>query len=927
MTKDFEISPEHRKIFGELHKGSKRIKIYAGPGTGKTSTLIELVIHLLNEGNANAKEILFLTFSRESMQDIRTKFYQKLTEKKINQDQFKDLLVFTFHGFCNYLRKTMKFESNFTNATLMDEEEQFLEAYSLRQGIMGEDDEKTDEEIDENIMRSWDGEPEADYWHKISTSDEESSEEEYETETDVTISVAEMVNKISIVQENYRSVFAKQDYSEELEEILGHYLGQYAHKRLNLDSLDYGMLLRLVTETLRKEPRLKKILNQRYKYIFVDEFQDTNSLQDEFLELLSGKSTVIIVGDKKQSIYGFRGSDNTLLETKYPRIKPCYLTSNRRSTGNIITFSNEFFGLNEEEKVKPLDDAEKGLPVIINECDSHEDEAGRIVELISVLLDNGFKHSDIAVLTSSNKSSNKTGQLISILKTKFGDKLDVISKGGLFQNELLLELINLLESINNNEEYHGKLDLLVDTNNFRTYLVQSKSLLKTYYYILANSDAYKNNTDQKTISNFATFSNIINRFEDKHSSKLYYFLRYIHERKDMLDEEVINENEDVIRVLTYWGAKGLEFPVVIIPKVTDKTFPVEGYYPKQTEETQRTLELLPHFDPKKEKERAFYVAITRPQQLLYISYVNDRHNKKAYLIEKFRHHNQTTLLQDPLPSCYLSTHNSIPEMNIRPQHKERKKEKEMLELSWAKISTYWDCPYKYYLKYAAKFAFPKNRFFTYGDTVHRIINDINIEKPDDINIFLRSYNLDSNEDRAVIIDVKNYYRNYKEIISTQVECELPFREYIHDAIITGSVDLATINKNKMRIIEIKTGGKQPKEYPEKLNKSISQVVFYSIMFEAHRRTDEGEIFFTREKSPYKFLIDRTLKEKINSQIKMTIKLLKNNDYQINKHHCTICEYGNAGICNKRILDNSQFTQVTDESNDLAKELSELNYNE
>lgn len=517
--KEFELTDEHKQIFEELFNGSKRIKIYAGPGTGKTTTLVESVMQILNEKKAYADEILFLTFSRESMQDIKSKFYKKLIDKELSPNEFIDLSIFTFHGFCNYLRKTI-YDLDLIDAKLLDEKELFLEAFTLISKV-NEDygDKKTDNEIDKEIIQSWEGEPEAD-WLNIEASqkcDIETNKEDYIgiNEIENELEVTEIINKISIIQENYKSIFNKQNYSEEVEFILGHYLGHYAIKRQNLESLDYGLLLRLVTEKLRKNDDIRKEVAQNFKYIFVDEFQDTNSLQEEFLDLISEFATVIIVGDKNQSIYGFRGSDNSILENKYIEVTPKYLTYNRRSTKNIIDFSNAFFNFDSKGYyVKPIDPNNIGESVILNECESHEQEAENIIKFIYELLKNGYDYSDIAILTSSNKASNKTGELIKRLKQTFKDKLTVVSKGGLFKNEHLNEILKLFQSLNQSEDYNGLLDIDIEKEKIINYLNTSQSILKTYYFILSHSRYFKTTNDEKILIDFATLSTIIDSFED-----------------------------------------------------------------------------------------------------------------------------------------------------------------------------------------------------------------------------------------------------------------------------------------------------------------------------------------------------------------------------------------------------------------------------
>ena len=179
-------------------------------------------------------------------------------------------------------------------------------------------------------------------------------------------------------------------------------------KRLKINnSVDFDDLLMLPIILFNENKDILAHYQERFKYILVDEYQDTNEVQYVLTKMLSAKhKNICVVGDPDQSIYGFRGSNyrNILnFEKDYKNTKTILLEQNYRSTKNILSAANDVIKNNQNRKEKDLwTDNDEGLKIKYKRCDDEKDEANYVVSNIKKLIKEDSKYEDIAVLYRTN---------------------------------------------------------------------------------------------------------------------------------------------------------------------------------------------------------------------------------------------------------------------------------------------------------------------------------------------------------------------------------------------------------------------------------------------------------------------------------------------------------------------------------------------
>ena len=283
------------------------ILILAGAGSGKTRVLTTKVAYLINEKNIDPHNILAITFTNKAAKEMKERIFNMLGSVAYN------IQISTFHSlgllFLKENYETLGFQKNFT--------------------ILDSDDTLT---VIKKILKELNLDP------KI-----------YNPRT--------IKNKISSAKnelmnaESY-SKFASSDY----EQIITDVFRKYERKIKQNNSVDFDDLLVLPIKLFKENPKILQRYQERFKYLLVDEYQDTNEAQYILIKMLSAKyKNICVVGDIDQSIYGFRGANyrNILnFEKDYPNSKVILLEENYRSTSNILNVANDIIKNNKKRKEK-----------------------------------------------------------------------------------------------------------------------------------------------------------------------------------------------------------------------------------------------------------------------------------------------------------------------------------------------------------------------------------------------------------------------------------------------------------------------------------------------------------------------------------------------------------------------------------------------
>ena len=582
-----------------------------GAGSGKTKVLTHKIAYLIGEKGAKPWDILAITFTNKAANEMKERI------ANLVGDDAKDIWMGTFHSICvRILRRFIDrigFDSSFIIFDTSDQR-------TLIKACM------KDLAIDDKLFND------RSVLSEISNAKNEMLEpEQYTARANSDF----RKEKIATVYELYQ-------------------------KRLKENNaIDFDDIINYTIKILMENPDILEYYANKFKYVLVDEYQDTNKAQFTLVTLLASKNgNITVVGDNDQGIYSFRGADisNILnFERDFPGTKIIKLEQNYRCTGNILKAANNVIKNNEVKYKKELwtQNEEGNLPKVY-QADNEYDEATYIVTQIEHLKrEEYYKYSDFAVLYRMNTQSRAIEDILRrenipykiVGGLKFYERKEIkdiiaylrliqnsadnlslkriinepkrgIGKTSLEKVELLAEqnatsmyeiikhadqyglnrvYLNSREFINTIEELKDKKDKLVISELIKT------TLKKTGYTKALEEE----NTieAENRIENLEEFLTVAIEFEEEYAeNSLSQFLEGITLSSDI---DNVEEAEDSVTLMTLHSAKGLEFPVVFLVGMEEGIFP--GYKsisePKELEEERRLC----------------YVGITRAKEYLYLT--------------------------------------------------------------------------------------------------------------------------------------------------------------------------------------------------------------------------------------------------------------------------------------------------------------------
>lgn len=414
------------------------------------------------------------------------------------------------------------------------------------------------------------------------------------------------------------------------------------------NSVDFDDLLRLPVKLFLENPDILEMYQDRYKYVLIDEYQDTNEVQYKLSKLLAKKyKNIFIVGDPDQSIYMFRGANfrNILnFEKDYKNAKVIPLEENYRSTKYILDAANSVIKNNKERKEKTLwSSVGEGKKTKYLRAYDGKHEIQLVLDEIKRLLDEGYKKSEIAVLYRTNAQSRVVEEMF--LKSNMPYK--VVGSYYFYNRKEIKDLICYLRLILNNDDEISlrrvinvpkrgigdatiaKLEQEAKEQNTSIFQVISKgkeqlfkelvlhlteesenlSLTELIDLILTETGIREEYESEKTMESerrlevLEEFKSITKSFEERTGSvSLADFLEEISLIADITEHK---EDDDVVTLMTMHSAKGLEFEVVFLVGMEDGIFPHQNSFCEEG-----GLE---------EERRLCYVGITRAKERLYIT--------------------------------------------------------------------------------------------------------------------------------------------------------------------------------------------------------------------------------------------------------------------------------------------------------------------
>lgn len=580
--------------------------VIAGAGSGKTRTLIYRTSYLIENGIDSSK-ILLLTFTKKAANEIKIRVNSLLANEKANK-----ITTGTFHAFCNMLlAKYSKILQISPKFTILDQ---------------GDSEDLLDLLKKQNNYGNSDKIP----FPKKGT-----------LQTIISMSRNKLISIKNVIEDEYPN------YICYLTEILDLY-NQYMQYKKENNLYDYDDLIDEVSNHLETNPAFKAKIKNSYKYIMVDEYQDTNIPQKRLIDLMADTDDISLmaVGDDNQSIYAFRGANyqNILLfgET-YPNAKLIKLEQNYRSSKNILNFVNgisDNIALGYKKELFCEDQTKSLKPEVIRFIDEEQEAefiAGKIVKSYGRL-----KYQDFAILCRSSFHSNSIQ--LELLKRnipfvvyggiKFIEKRhikDIIAYFKVMWNPLdmiswnrILTLLNGVGKVTAQKtiqvlrETQGNLDLALNSNiikrneaiyqlfemiwnalNFSN-LIESFSVIEAYYVEILKKleDDWKNRIeDFKVIRRLCSEYKNIEDFLSNLALDPPSNTKAIYEDSDKLD--------DAVTISTIHSAKGLEWNTVFIISLIDGAVP---HYRSFND-----------YEKLEEERKLFYVVCSRAKENLYLT--------------------------------------------------------------------------------------------------------------------------------------------------------------------------------------------------------------------------------------------------------------------------------------------------------------------
>ena len=592
------------------------VLVLAGAGSGKTRVLTSRIAYLVEEKGVPAEAILAITFTNKAANEMK--------ERLSSIVDISRSWVCTIHSMCVRILRMFPLEAGIQpNFSIYSETE--------RNNIIKKSFQECDFD-DEKLLKNI-------KWH---------------------IANAKM---LGFEPERYAEEYAGE---RQIDEIVKVYARYQKHLREN-NALDFDDLLNETRNLLRKNKEAREYLGGRFRYILVDEFQDTNEVQFEIIKLLASvHGNLFAVGDDDQSIYGWRGAkiENILhFEKDFKDAKVFKLERNYRSTKNILKLANTVIRNNGRRKDKTLwTENDEGAPAKVHEADEESGEARYIAHTIAGLLRQGYRYSDFAILMRLNALTRSFEQEFT------GDGIPYKVFGGFkfFERKEIKDLLAYLRLINNpfdseaatriinfpkrgigaktvetlqNYAYETELsvyDALLDideigfTGATRQKLVTFRDMVKEWIVdsqgmpvnelvkkIISDTqmrEAYADDSDE-SINKRANIEEFVNSVEE------YSRLNPEASLTDYLNQVTLSSDTDemddsnYVTLATIHSVKGLEFKCVFLCGMEENILPVS-----------RAVE---NDDDMEEERRLTYVAITRAKERLYIT-----RSKSRYLYGK-----------------------------------------------------------------------------------------------------------------------------------------------------------------------------------------------------------------------------------------------------------------------------------------------------
>ncbi|HEX7070316.1 MAG TPA: UvrD-helicase domain-containing protein, partial [Rhodothermales bacterium] len=593
------------------------VLIIAGPGSGKTRTLTHRIAYLLARGKARPDQILALTFTNRAAREMRERIV-----RLVGPDGAAGMWMGTFHAtFARLLRREAQhlgFTSDFSIYDT-DDTDRILRSLMPQYNI-------DPRQFSTNAMRSL-------------------------------ISGA----KNGLVGPSEYARLATSPAQEKAAQLYG----PYVETLRTSNALDFDDLLVKPIELFRKNPAVLARYQHRWRYLHIDEYQDTNHAQYTLARLLAAAhKNICVVGDDAQSIYAFRGADigNILsFQKDYPNATTVRLERNYRSSGHILAVAQAVIRNNQEQLEKELwTERPSGEHVVLMEALSEKDEAQKVERRVRDLhVRRGYQFRDFAVLYRTNAQSRSLEEAL----RRGGIPYRVVGGVSFYQRKEIKDVLAYLrlavnphdsasirrvinypvrgignktqEEINDFARVHDiglwdalqRLDEVGLSARAGNAVAGFRDLIARYHALVEERPAadlardlvqetgilqeFRQENTQESLVRWENVQELFNAIaEYGRTSSQATLSMFLQEISLLTDEDASDDDPNRVTLMTLHASKGLEFPVVFVTGLEEGLFPLAAAL-----DDRRDLE---------EERRLFYVGVTRAKDQLFMSYARTR---------------------------------------------------------------------------------------------------------------------------------------------------------------------------------------------------------------------------------------------------------------------------------------------------------------
>ncbi|OGG05864.1 hypothetical protein A2872_02590 [Candidatus Gottesmanbacteria bacterium RIFCSPHIGHO2_01_FULL_42_12] len=746
--------------------------IVAGAGTGKTTVISEKIKFLIEKGLAKPDEILALTFTEKAAREMEERVDVALPYGTFG------MWIMTFHSFCDRLLREEGLHIGINpNYKLMTQAESYLfvknnfwkfnlsyfrphgNPYKFIAGLLDHFSRLKDEDVSPNEY--------SEFTNSVIASEAKQSSEDTEK-----IAASPLAPRNDILE-------------------LAEAFKLYEDLKIKEGVMDFSDLISYTLKLLRDRPKILTQYQRKFKYILLDEFQDTNYAQYQMVKLLcQDDCNVTVVADDDQSVYRFRGAaiSNVLQFRKdYPKAKVIALNKNYRSTQEILDRSYDLIQHNNPDRLEVAEKIDKkllsqvsgnGEKIEFNYFDRGENEAEYVVKKIAELRtsDSGLDYKDFAILVRANNHSEVfirafersgvpyqflgPGQLYRQPEIKdliaylrfLADFTDTVSLYRVLSMEVFdfkqRDLISLLSQAK--KQYISLFEIMekedrdfVKMVHKHQELIHKESAGQILYYFLEDSGLLRLITEYKTKFGELQAQNIIKFFDKLKSlegrgnvANLFSAVEYLELAMEAGESPVTAETDwlksNAVNILTLHSAKGLEFPVVFLVNLVDGRFPSRERKEQIPIPDNLIKEILPTGDFHIQEERRLcYVGMTRAKRRLFFTAAGFYgEGKRERKISPFVAEAIGVTTDNRIQTTEKEKQISLFEWD-RIETAVDSSQKSVVKidyLSYSAIETFRMCPLHFKLKNILRIPTPPSSAQSMGNSTHLILRDLYLHK-------------------------------------------------------------------------------------------------------------------------------------------------------------------------------------------------------